>query len=269
MAFSGNINGFGGDSVLTATQIYVQDPSSLALNQGTSYPAGRKGSGMLDAGRDIAVSVNLTLNTDVESLITRLIRQTYSDHFVDSELGGDDGVIERFGLFEAEFIDDDDENMSLLLESGSGSGSGGVGGNHHTKSRRCLRVLAMDERPLLVMNNWQFYLARIGRRSSSNRRQQQHPQDGVGGGSSGGGLNRIGLHFCVQEMSDSDRGLAFREPDSLQNFSSLVTKYRSLPEDKLEKRLAILEREESRAYEEAEERYRRQKVWIEHLQSLK
>jgi hypothetical protein len=245
---------------------------------------------MLENGRDtISVPVKLTPQMDAETLIIRLIRSVYGDQFVDAELGGDDGIIERFGLFEAEFIEgmrnlklnltlfliicpDDDDNMSLqqlLQPSTTTNGEYSAGGRRPStrpnNTRRCLRVLAMDECPLFILNNWQFYRPRLGSRRPSGRRggsvsassstpadEDEYSQQ----------RQRSGLHFCIQEMGDSDRALAFREPDSIQYFSSLVAKYCSLPDEKLQKRLAILDREESRAYEEAEERYERQKAWL-------
>ena len=63
---------------------------------------------------DIQVNLSLTASMTAGDVIVAAVRGAYGDARVDHEWGGDRGLLQRFGLFETEFLYDEEEDMSLF-----------------------------------------------------------------------------------------------------------------------------------------------------------
>ena len=124
--------------------------------------------------------------------------------------------------------------------------------------RRIHRLLSWSEAPLIVMYNWKFY-----RHVSTLRRRSQQQQTGRR------------FHFLIKELNDEDRltiamesGVSY-PPEFICNVlaQNPLEAHRnqqllSLAEDRLQKRLSQVDRDEHRAIEEAKERYTKQRNWL-------
>jgi hypothetical protein len=138
--------------------------------------------------------------------------------------------------------------------------------------RRILRSLAFDEIPLIVYHNWRFYKPLAHRRRgsvSTTGKNMLSVQPTTA-------TNQRELSFYVKqiEVSDSEGGLLTTNSQgvtltstekSASTVTILQTQLRSLSLEKLQRRLTLLNKEETRAIDEVTERYSQQIAWVRQM----
>lgn len=146
---------------------------------------------------------------------------------------------ESHGLFETELVFADDEDISLNLSNIS---------KGHSVTQRVHRLLSVDEHPLFIHHNRQFY-TKLRKCISLSTPDSAHPsleylRDTV---SANGRL----FQFCVKPLQSNTTD---QREDGI-TWSNYTT-------EKLYKRLLMMKKEEKRVIQETLDRYARQKRWL-------
>ena len=202
-------------------------------------------------------------------VIIEVIVHSYGEEAVVRNWGSTDAILKQFGLYEAEFIREEEESMSLDFsrrqssEKADRSSSKDRRVSIEVVRRRVLRLLDHNETPLLTCHGWKFNVRRfstLGRRSSEDAEPSKPDRD---------------MHFVVKELADCDKAILFpsevqetspilsEEPSSLSTLDILRNqelKYQ--PADKLHRRLLNVRKEEKRAIDEVRERYIKLRYWL-------
>ncbi|KAI3659695.1 hypothetical protein MP638_006478 [Amoeboaphelidium occidentale] len=250
--------------------------------------------------RETQELVSIGLNTKSSDVVLGLLHKRYGDEWFSSQ--DTEQLLEQFGLYEAEFVRDDEDEYSMGLFSAASSevtpsvenkSLFGISSlltpisedqessankekgadkpsRHNAKSlshRVISRALRVDESPLFVYHNWKFASPRplLGRKKSS-------PSPDHSGGSARH-LEPREFHFLVKRMEFKDLQLVKDRPssesnvkhqNSLEHTSEIIRaqQYKNWSIERLQRRLRNVSEEEERRILEIEEKYKRQANWI-------
>lgn len=243
----------------TTIPIYIQDPNM----EKEIESHGRRPSSS-DSLRHVIRILNVDLKDTAQNIIVKCVRETFGSRYVE-KIGGDLGVLDRFGMYEEEFFyDNHSSSCSVQFPSSSNGFDMRLAARKRSISsgvkRRPVRLLALDEHPLFIIRNWRYAKPRLKSDFSGLVEVPRH------------------MHFMIKVLSFDDRmnvrddlrRLAGIKQSKKSSLKSLVVSQSlaSVSFDDLKERLDVLKIEEFTEIEDVKKRYFKQMAWLKECYKL-
>lgn len=219
------------------------------------------------------VTVQLDARTTARDVVKLALAELFGFHS-EADWRNRQNILERYALFETEFVDGGDEDVSLAAAVTRRPSVASVVPSSTptstTTTRRIHRIVRGNEHPLIIHANWPNYkpLPRRRRASDSYSSPVPHQQRRRRASS-----NDRHFDFFVAELTDEDRVVAalsngdyrpaYAEAMAQGAFgTTMSSSMLEMSEERLRRRLAIVNKEELRVVEECRDRYARLKALV-------